>query len=535
MRDVTVSEAATRVYQLCVVGSGPAGAALALDMAGRGYRVLLIDAGGRMPRPGPGAQRSAPAAHAALCDTKCQAFGGTSWLWGGRIMPMVGPELAHADWPLQADSFAPYLDAAARFLGGDALGRAFAETDKETFFDLDACEMIGREGPLPRRQKALFDAARALDVLLLTEIVGLIYDDQSRCTGLSARPIEGDAITAIRADVTIVAAGGIETARLLLADQARHPHLLGHLQMLGRGYSGHLTGSIARITFAPDFDSAVFGWRQRPGGAFTRRVFRSTATAMAEGIAMFFWAKNLPADDASHGSAILSAKSLISRLRKPLRSRGPGQRAPVRHASIRRHLRNLLVDLPGGLWALPNVLRAQFNPARRRFDHLIPNRARSYRLCYHAQQNRRFHNRITLTQPPTDDALPDIQITYDFDDADIDAVLRAHYHLTAEIESSGMARVTLDGNDADTLRQAIRATARDGYHQIGTAAMGHDASDSVVDADCKMHGITGLYLAGSSVFRSSGAPPPTQTIVALALRLAQHLSQAVLAQPTGDS
>lgn len=535
MRDITISEAATKAYQLCVVGSGPAGSAVALDMAGRGYRVLLVDAGGSLPQRRPDAQRSVPAAHAPLYDTQCQAFGGTSWLWGGRIMPFVGPELAHGDWPVTADSLAPYWDAAARFLGGDTLGRPFVETENEAFFDLDACEMIGRQAPLPGLQKAMFDAASMLDVLLTTEVVGLTYDDQARCTGLHARHIDGAETTAIRAEVTIIAAGGIETARLLLADQARQPHLLGHLRMLGRGYCGHLTGTIARITFSTEAETAAFGLRQRAGGEFTRRVFRSTSRAMAEGIAMFFWAKNPPAADPSHGSAVLSAKHLARGLRKSLHRRRLGLATPSQRTPVGRHLRNLLVDLPRGLSELSNVLRAHFNHARPQFDYLIPNRARSYRLCYHAQQNRLPHNRITLAAAPTDAALPDIQITYDFDDADIDAVLRAHRQLSAELEASGLGRITLDTTEEAALRQAVRSKARDGYHQIGTAAMSETPSDGVVDADCKIHGIAGLYLSGSSIFHSSGAAPPTQTIVAFALRLAQHLSDEVLPQPTGDT
>ena len=450
-------------------------------------------------------------------------------------MPLVGPELAHGDWPLTADSLAPYWDAAAEFLGGDALGRMFVETEKETFFDLDAREMIGREGPLPHRKKPMFDAASMLDALLTTEIVGLIYDENARCTGLRARNIDGTEITEIRAEVTVIAAGGIGTARLLLADQARHPRLLGHLHTLGRGYCGHLTGSVAQITFAPDTETAAFGLHQRAGGAFTRRVFRSTGMAMAEGIAVFFWAKNPPAHDASHGSAILSAKHLARRLRNRRHVTGRERETPARHAAMRSHLRNLFFDLPRGLSQLPKVLAAQFNPARRQFDYLIPNRMRTYRLCYHAQQKRLPQNRITLAAQPTDDALPDIQIAYDFDDTDIDAVLRAHHHLGTELNASGLGRITFDTTEDAALLQAIRSKARDGYHQIGTAAMGRNASDGVVDADCKMHGIGGLYLAGSSIFRSSGAAPPTQTIVAFALRLAQHLSDAVLPQSTRET
>ncbi len=62
-----------------------------------------------------------------------------------------------------------------------------------------------------------------------------------------------------------------------------------------------------------------------------------------------------------------------------------------------------------------------------------------------------------------------------------------------------------------------------GSHHIGTARMSTDPADGVVDADCKVHSVANLYIGGSAVFPTCGANTPTLTIVALALRLADHL------------
>jgi choline dehydrogenase-like flavoprotein len=58
--------------------------------------------------------------------------------------------------------------------------------------------------------------------------------------------------------------------------------------------------------------------------------------------------------------------------------------------------------------------------------------------------------------------------------------------------------------------------------------MSADPASGVVDANCRVHGMHNLYVAGSSVFPTYGAAPPTLTIVALALRLAGHLRQVDL-------
>lgn len=65
---------------------------------------------------------------------------------------------------------------------------------------------------------------------------------------------------------------------------------------------------------------------------------------------------------------------------------------------------------------------------------------------------------------------------------------------------------------------------RGGRHQMGTTRMSTDPRHGVVDAECRVHGIANLFIAGSSVFPTGGHANPTLTIVALALRLAERLA-----------
>jgi choline dehydrogenase-like flavoprotein len=62
-----------------------------------------------------------------------------------------------------------------------------------------------------------------------------------------------------------------------------------------------------------------------------------------------------------------------------------------------------------------------------------------------------------------------------------------------------------------------------GHHHMGTTRMHSDPRQGVVDADCRVHGIGNLFIAGSSVFTTYACDDPTMTIVALALRLSDHL------------
>src|SRR5262249_59529093 len=85
----------------------------------------------------------------------------------------------------------------------------------------------------------------------------------------------------------------------------------------------------------------------------------------------------------------------------------------------------------------------------------------------------------------------------------------------------------LDGQRLATTMQAMLRSRQVGYfwHHMGTTRMAVDPREGVVDADCGVHGVSNLFIAGSSVFPTGGTAAPTLTIVALAVRLATHLRQ----------
>jgi choline dehydrogenase-like flavoprotein len=77
--------------------------------------------------------------------------------------------------------------------------------------------------------------------------------------------------------------------------------------------------------------------------------------------------------------------------------------------------------------------------------------------------------------------------------------------------------------ESDLARADPWPIAQDASHHMGTTRMGRDPASSVVDAQGRVHSLANLYLAGASVFPTSGSANPTFTIVALSIRLAEHL------------
>jgi len=97
------------------------------------------------------------------------------------------------------------------------------------------------------------------------------------------------------------------------------------------------------------------------------------------------------------------------------------------------------------------------------------------------------------------------------------SVARLHELLADLLETKGIGELESDTAKIAELRFS------DASHHIGTTRMSSTARTGVVDSDCRVHGIDNLFVCGSSVFPTGGYANPTMTILALALRLGEHL------------
>jgi choline dehydrogenase-like flavoprotein len=125
---------------------------------------------------------------------------------------------------------------------------------------------------------------------------------------------------------------------------------------------------------------------------------------------------------------------------------------------------------------------------------------------------------------PERDALgmPQLRVAWRLSDGDKRSLLKAHAVLAQEIGRAGVGRMRLTmSRDAEW-----PPWLRGGNHHMGTTRMADDPRHGVVDANCRVHGIENLFVAGSSVFPTGGASNPTLTLVALALRLADQLKES---------
>lgn len=517
-------------YDVCVLGAGPAGLACAFACHQNGMRVLVLEAGGAGRSPGGAvldAEIANPLRHDPIDEVMCAGLGGTSLAWSGRALPFDAIDFR--DWPISYEELAPHYRTAADFLGchevlSPPAPGAFAHLER---FDASTAESFCAEPDLPRRLAAALADANGPAIALNARVVRLRVENGS-VAAIEVRT--GAEVRSVRATRFVIACGGLSSLRLLLLAQRETPSLFGGENgVLGRGYMGHLSGAVADM--APADQKDVEAFRAQPiDGVLTRRQIRARDTTITkEDIrSISFWLEAPSIDDAGHGSAAASAKYLIARaIHHPVKATryGVAPSLAPHFANIARKPSDAITGLARG--AVAAALR---DSPRGAPAPLTGAGEGGWRLAYHAEQSSEPNNRVSLAATRDRFGDPRLKIEFDFSDSDIASVARAHDLLDADLRAAGAGHLRWIGSRAET-EDRIRDAARDGYHQIGGAIMGDDPRMSVVDKNCRAHGVSNLWVASSCVFPSSSRANPTLTIVALAHRVAETLLSVQLNIP----
>ncbi len=510
-------------YDVCVVGAGPAGLASGFAAHDHGLKVLILEAGDE--RPNPAGLTISPCSDGGLEIVSVAALGGTSTLWGGRVVPLDAFDFAA--WPIALEDLVPWYHRAAQFLGVETLYERPPPEALARLKDFAAarCETWTPQPNMAKRWRARIASAQAPAIVLNARVVGFVHEPR-RVSALHVRV--GGEIRIVRAREFVLACGGLGTLRLMLMAQRSEPSFCGGEDgRLGRGYMGHVTGTICDL--APNDPTLIdaFGFHRLGADLYVRRQLHPRAeTVAAHDLAnVAFWLDDAASDDAGHGSPVASAKYVAANLVRRLASRGP----PRAWAPLGPHFNNIArapISATLGL-AHASYLHtlARISGQRPRARRFLPVGDGAWHMRYHAEQRPDPANRIMLSATQTDaSGAPQIKIRFQFSEADAASVVTAHELLDADLQQAGAGRLKWRATKQECAAM-VRDCARDGCHQLGGAGMSEDPARGVVDADCRVHGTENLWLASGCVFPSGGQANPTLTIIALALRLAERLAR----------
>jgi choline dehydrogenase-like flavoprotein len=545
------------VAEVVVVGAGPAGITVALELGRRGVDVILVESGKRGYDPQ--VQQLSDAAHwsedlhAPMSLAVRRQIGGTSTVWGGRCVPYDPVDFRERDfvpnsrWPVTYGDLEPYFQRASDWM---QTGRAAFDLRELPHLTKELVPGLTDDGvttsslerwSLPTDFGKVYyeEIRRSPNVRLVTGFVCtkvLTRMGSDRADGISCKRIGGGSIE-IRAHAVVVSGGGLESTRLLMESEAPSGGELGnHSGHLGRWYMGHLEGVIARLEFNTDPRRTIYDYEQDRDGVYVRRRFTFTERFQVEHRLpnISGWLANPELADASHGDARLSFTYLA--LTSPL---GPLLAPPAQRLSLSgtrvpgapygvteisppgAHLRNVLRHPLDAASFIAGFGSKRFLARRRRAPgFFVYNPHNVYRLQYHGEHLPAWASRVTLAREVDAVGMRRLEIDIRFSDADFEGVVQAHRYWEEHLRRTGVGRLRF--LRADPLED-VRSRSGGGFHQVGTTRMADDPKNGVVDKNLRIFGVDNVYVASSSTFVTSGQANSTFMVVAFAVRLADHL------------
>ena len=528
--------------EVCIIGAGPVGIALALELSRLGKTVLLLESGAIGKRKDVQTLSDACIAdlnqHVAMNLAVQRRLGGTSNLWGGRCVPMdpldfePRPELSQSGWPITARDLTPFYPAACDYLG---CGKPVFQSPIANLepvaadFSFNHLERWSCRPNLRTAHLKELQESPNVTLCLLATAVGFKFDRHSRVRFVEVRG-PGGAKAQIKAQNVVLAAGGLENTRLLLAIQREAPDLFGGLNgPLGRYYMGHLTGSVANlVVHSPVLDRGLDYFNDAQGYCVRRRFWPTpTLQRRARLTNLTLRPEFAPTYDPSHGNGVLSLAYLglsFAPLGRLLVSEIV-RRTHVGDDVVKRapHLRNLLRDFPHTASFFLKYLYRRYISRSRTHSFFELSANRKYSLRYHAEQLPNPNSRVILADERDAFGLHRLSIDFRYSVEDANPIIRAHMCFADWLSRTNLGALEWSVPPHDRVDR-ILAQSKDGRHQLGTTRMGISRETAIVDRDCRVFDVANLFVAGTSVFPTSSQANPTFTAVALAIRLAHKLA-----------
>jgi choline dehydrogenase-like flavoprotein len=516
---------------LCIIGGGAAGIAIAQNLVGLGIQVCLVESGGfdyenETQQLYAGTSIGQPV---ELLAGRVRSFGGSTNHWGGRCAELSPTEVARrpwipdSGWPLGLDELEPYYRRARTVCGleadwasvDDVLQKLNASTLDD--FTSAATTYVWRFAPSDgglfwNFGKAYYDVIRrASNINLLVHANLTKFEtnaDGRHVTGVTVRSLSG-VIGKISAKHYVLCCSGIENARLLLVGNDHAPAGLGNTHdVVGRYFMEH-PRAVAATLFTNDRLSTlqdVFNEFTGPDGVRYQVGLALSQRAQWEGELL-----NCSAVFEYHGDP----EAGTTAAREIWRSLRDGEWPS---------------DIAADAWRVARDIHSVEPNLERLFLHgrpsLLPLQFAAIIVDIEQAPNR--ESRIYLGTKRDVLGVREAVVDWRLSDLERQTVRRFMLELGADFARRGVGRLRLEPW-VDAPDGSWKNGVYEAFHYIGSTRMSPDPRHGVVDVDCGVHGMDNLFVAGSSVFPTSGHVNPTLTIVALALRLADHLKRRMAA------
>lgn len=498
---------------VCIVGAGVAGLVVARRLARTGLNVWLLESGGQKANPDAQAlnQGQSNLADYPFMTSRARVFGGTSSLWNGACVPLDPEDFEHRNWiknsgwPIKAQDIDAYLNEAREDFGIASTDAFQANLNRTPFGQGDlSAKAVAYSAPLNLGARYHDFVARSKTVhCLLNATVTELFPSSSGTQIDSLQfSTPGKPARSITPRMVVLASGGIENARLLLSSNSVLPEGVGNAHdVVGRYHMEHPIRTVGVLPVGNRGPELVdFTNTSQVGGVEVQGTFGlSNAVRRREHLMDLHIRCYRYSRFEDEAPVIAGKRAALGRKSSDTKGGSKDWLAALRPVS----LRYLTWHTKNKLWR------------NARYDHL--------RFMAFLEQEPEAENRILLSNER--DAfgcqLPNLifrESNYMRDSATRSMDLMANALATAGL--SGLRH-------GDEALSHLQDYDDYGLHQMGSTRMASDPRLGVVDRECRVHGVSNLFVCGSSVFPTGGAANPTWTIAALSLRTADALRDKI--------
>lgn len=530
-------------FDLVVVGTGPAGGVVVAELLRRcpTLRICVLESGRR--RPWAFADRLRKAAWTGMRikpHSRERVLGGASTTWSGLSSPLdpiemeARPWLEVPGWPFERAALDPYYQFAAeryRFATpgdfdlsttpGGALSKVRAKRDfQPTWGGLEEKLFLAATEP----QNFGAELAHVYDepnvTLFFDASVTRLETHAGEVTAAHVKSSSGAAFE-VRARRFVLATGGIENARLLLLSELGGELAGRYMMNHPKNYAGIVTLKAPTRSLPYFFGCIAHGFAGYGGLRLVDAAEREAelVNSYVRFEPLFPWSDNRGVEALVH--LVKRSKFLLTGWQKTKKDQvielrdysetGDDSELDEEQLSYFGLVRRMFAHLPSVLAYVKSRVFDRGGPLIRRV------RVRNF-----MEMEPRFENRVELDEAVDELGTRLPRVVHDTSARDRRSLVLLHTQLATELERVGLG--TLAGGLHELAPDAPWPIDQDASHHMGSTRMGSHPETSVCDANLLVRGTRNLYVSGASVFPTSGCANPTYTIVALAVRLAEHLA-----------
>ena len=517
---------------VAIVGSGAAGQAAARRLLSLGHSIVVIESGGLdhdkatadLNRGDIVGQEYHPLEHSRL-----RFFGGTTAIWGGRCAEFDAIDferrdwVPHSGWPFGPDDIRSHIREARSLLGVEVVDTARLPLPpmlQSVSSDELAVRWWSFDPVFDRftidRADDLAESPRCTLMINATVREVMLADEKDSIERLDVRTLSGRKID-VRARHYLLAAGGIENPRILLASNSVVQHGVGNAyDLVGRYFMEHPHARGGRI-----LGRAEWRWLS----AFAKR--RVNGIEVSPSVT--------PAEALQRREGLLNTALTIA-VRQPV----GGSYPLAKRAYLHMKHRTAPTRTGRSLWKMTKQLVRGYTGLTGPLHPWLMKRLNSLdlSLVIRAEQAPNPDSRIRLTGERDTLGMPRVALDWQLSSIDIDSVAGLVAALNRESQRLGLGSVEpakwLDSPQKKWISdELVSAHPIGGFHHMGTTRMASDPRRGVTDGWGRVHGLPNLHIAGSSLFPTGGWANPTLTILALALRTADRISEELRSKRPG--